>query len=151
MHVVVDTGAALGAPHTSSARPPAGHISKTRQGTRSTAGVLSCIYHEKKDSMPAKKILDEFPFDPATFNWEQFKAMLGAEIDGDETLTSAKITQLTETNTALSTSERDLKVRLFDATVMRQGTPVAPTDSPAAPAAGAPGAAPVVTDDDLFG
>lgn len=99
--------------------------------------------------MPAKKFLTEFPFDPATFNWEQFKAALENEIATDDDLSTAKITQLTETNTALDATTKDLKVRLFDATVMKTGTPVTPTDSPAA-GAGLNGTAPAVSDNDIF-
>lgn len=101
--------------------------------------------------MPAKKFLSEFKFDPSTFNYDQFKERLDAELDTDDDLATSKITQLTETNTALETSTRDLKVRLFDATVMKQGDPVAPTDSPSAPAGGAPGTTPVVPESDIFG
>lgn len=100
--------------------------------------------------MPAKDFLAKFKHDPATFDFDKFKDALTAEIDGDEDLRTAAITDLTEKNTALTKSERDLKVSLFDATIARQGTPVSPTDSPAS---GAMSNTPVppIPEADLFG
>jgi deoxyxylulose-5-phosphate synthase len=115
-------------------------------------GALSSIYHdtERSKQMPVKKFIEDFAFDPSTFNYDTFKAKLLEEATSDDDLAAAKITELTESNTNLSKSERDLKVRLFDATVAKQGEPVAPTDSPAA-GGGPTGPAPAVPDSDIFG
>lgn len=100
--------------------------------------------------MPAKDYLEKFQHDPATFDYERFKAGLLAEIATDDDLNAAKITGLETERSTLSESERDLKIRLFDATIAKQGEPVVPTDSPANSAAGN-STTPVVTDADIFG
>lgn len=98
--------------------------------------------------MPAKKLVEEFPFDPATFNWDEFKKRLTAEIDADDDLSTTKITSLEGERDTLKSSENTLKVKLFDATVLKQGAPVAPTDSPTA-GAGQNGTA-TVPESDIF-
>lgn len=99
--------------------------------------------------MPAKQFIEKFPFDPSTFNFDQFKEKLLEELTGDEDLSQAKITELTEQNTGYATSTRDLKARLFDATVLKQGDAVAPIDSPAGAAGG--NSTEKVPDADIFG
>lgn len=99
--------------------------------------------------MPAKKFLDEFKFDPATFNYDEFKKRMESEIATDDDLTTAKITGLEGERDTLTQSERDLKIALFDATVKRQGTPVTPQDSPTQ-GGGNNDSAPKVQESDIF-
>jgi hypothetical protein len=116
-------------------------------------GALSHIYHDEGlTQMPAKDFLEKFNFDPATFQYDAFKASLLSEIDTDNDLATTKITQLTEDTTRLTASERDLKVKLFDATVMKTGTPVDPAnDSPTGTVGATPGSAPAVPESEIFG
>lgn len=99
--------------------------------------------------MPAKNFIENFKHDPTTFDFEAFKAKMLEEIIGDDDLNTNKINDLTEQTTNLSKSERDLKVRLFDATIAKQGPPVNPTDSAAVQGGSHP--APPVSDADIFG
>lgn len=82
--------------------------------------------------MPARKFIEEFQFDPATYQHDAFKERLLAEITEDETLSTSKIDTLTSSEKSLRSENVGLKSRLWDATVARQGEPVNPTDSPTA-------------------
>lgn len=98
--------------------------------------------------MPAKKFIEDFPFDPSTFNYDEFKKKVIAEIDGDTDLSTAALTTATTERDTLKANEVTLKARLFDATIGKAGDPVRPSDSPAAP--GHTSAPSGVKDSDIF-
>jgi hypothetical protein len=104
---------------------------------------------DKDHDMPAREFLDKFAFDPATFQFDQFKEKLLSEIDGDTEISTSAITERDTELKQLRGDKVSLQSKLWEATIAKQGDPVRPTDSPAAPG---PTSAPSgVKDSDIFG
>lgn len=71
--------------------------------------------------MPLDKFMNNFQYDPTTFDAEQFKQKILAEYQEDLSVREAKITELNESTTKTAAEITALKARNYDLLMSKPG------------------------------